>query len=89
MRYKNNYQMLRKIKRLGMMNAHKELEKLDCKPVYNSDTKRYVVPYVCFSDSENVSKEETDKMKKIKELAESAKVDFDPVIFIDDVPEED
>ena len=53
--HKNNYQMLRKIKRLGILNAREnindELEKLGCRPVfYNDNTKRKEVIIIYFLD---------------------------------------
>ena len=94
--HKNNYQMLRKIKRLGILNAREnindELEKLGCRPVfYNDNTKRKEVIYHQFvkSEEESNSKEEQEKIKKIKALCDKANIDFSVLCFIDNVPFED
>lgn len=93
---RNNYAMLRKIKRLGILNAREnindELEKLGCRPVfYNDNTKKKEVIYHQFvkSEEESNSKEEQEKIKKIKALCDKAHIEFSVLCFIDDIPLED
>lgn len=95
--HKNNYQMLRKIKRLGILNAREninaELEKLGCRPVfYNDNTKRYEVLFcVCHTTGqpEEFTKQEEETFKKIKAICDRAKIYLSSLVFYDDIPFED
>ena len=93
---RNNYQMLRKLKRLGIVNArqdiNKKLDKLGCRPVfYNENTKRYEVFYCVFHKNEkNLTKQEQENLKKIKAICDSAKIYLnDVLIFQDNITEID
>ena len=94
---RNNYQMLRKIKRLGIVNARQDvnerLEKLGCRPVfYNENTKRYEVLYCVFhkGNEKNLTKQEQENLKKIKAICDSAKIYLnDVLIFQDNITEID
>ena len=85
---RNNYQMLRKIKRLGIVNARQDvnerLEKLGCRPVfYNENTKRYEVLYCVIhnsGESSELTKQEQENLKKIKAICDSAKIYLNQVL---------
>lgn len=89
---RNNYQMLRKIKRLGIVNARQDvnerLEKLGCRPVfYNENTKRYEVLYCVFhKENENeLTKQEQENLKKIKAICDNAKIYLNQVLVFQDM----
>lgn len=91
--HKNNYQMLRKIKRLGIVNARQDinekLEKLGCRPVfYNDNTKRYEVLFcVCHKSGESseLTKQEQENFKKVKAICDSAKIYLNQVLVFQDM----
>lgn len=97
MHERNNYQMLRKLKRLGIVNARQDinekLDKLGCRPVfYNEKTKRYEVFYCVFhkGNEKKLTKQEQENFKKIKAICDSAKIYLnDVLIFQDNIPEID
>ena len=89
---RNNNQMLRKLKRFGIVNArqdiNKKLDKLGCRPVfYNENTKRYEVLYSVFhKENENeLTKQEQDNLKKIKAICDSAKIYLNQVLVFQDM----
>ena len=89
MKHINNYQMLRKLKRMEMMNAreniNEKLEKLGCPPVfYNSDTKRNEVIFPVrhkSGESEELTKQEKENLKKVKAICDIAKIDLHKVFI--------